>query len=169
MGFRRDERPGPLDGSLSALLPVEAIRIGAAAEDWRTAVKVSGDALVASGATLDGYTDEMIATVEEFGPYIVIAPGIALAHSRPSATVRRAGLSVVTLARPVEFGHRDNDPVSLVVGLAAPDADSHLGALATLADFLSDEGRREDLLAATTAEAVRAMVVAFELQMANPG
>jgi PTS system ascorbate-specific IIA component len=76
---------------------------------------------------------------------------------------------VVTLARPVEFGHRDNDPVSLVVGLAAPDADSHLGALATLADFLSDEGRREDLLAATTAEAVRAMVVAFELQMANPG
>jgi PTS system ascorbate-specific IIA component len=159
---------GPLDGALSALLPAVAIRIGAVAEDWRSAVRASGDALVASEATLDRYTDEMIATVEEFGPYIVIAPGIALAHSRPSAAVRRAGLSMVTLARPVEFGHRDNDPVRLVVGLAAPDAESHVAALATLADFLSDEGRREALLAATTAEAIRAMVVAFESQPAAP-
>jgi PTS system ascorbate-specific IIA component len=155
--------------SLSALLPAEAIRIGEIAEDWRSAVRISGDALVASGATLDGYTDEMIATVEEFGPYIVIAPGIALAHSRPSGSVRRAGLSMVTLSRPVEFGHPDNDPVSLVVGLAAPEAESHVAALATLADFLSDEGRREALLAASTAEAIRAMVLAFEAQTAAPG
>lgn len=161
--------PGPAMGEtpLSGLLPPSAIRIGASADDWRSAVRASGDALVASGVTEDAYTDEMIATVEQLGPYIVIAPGIALAHSRPSPAVRRAGISVVTLARPVEFGHRENDPVRLVVGLAAPDDEGHVTALATLADFLSDESRREALMTATTANAVRAMVVDFETKAAS--
>lgn len=148
--------------SLSAMLPIEAIRIGAVASDWRAAVRLSGAALVASGATDDAYTDEMIATVEQLGPYIVIAPGIALAHSRPSPAVQRAGMSLVTLSTPVEFGNTDNDPVHLVVGLAAPDDEGHVMALATLADFLSDEARRTSLASATEATEVRAMIAAFE-------
>lgn len=152
--------------ALSRLLPISAIRIGAPAPDWRAAVRASGDALVASGATMPSYTDAMIATVEEFGPYIVIAPGIALAHSRPSPAVRRAGLSVVTLAGPVAFGHKENDPVRLVVGLAAPDEEGHIVALATLAEFLSDEERRERLIQATAAGAVRDMIGSYEKSMA---
>jgi PTS system ascorbate-specific IIA component len=163
-----DTGPGPGGAPLSELLPPSAIRIGASADDWRSAVRESGDALVASGVTEDAYTDEMIATVEQLGPYIVIAPGIALAHSRPSPSVHRAGISIVTLAKPVEFGHRENDPVRLVVGLAAPDDEGHVTALATLADFLSDESRREALMTASTASAVRAMVVDFEAQAASP-
>lgn len=154
-----------MDGHpLSALLPMEAIEIGVPVADWRAAVRASGDALVASGATEADYTDQMIATVEQLGPYIVIAPGIALAHSRPSPAVHRAGMSLVTLAAPVEFGHKDNDPVRLVVGLAAPDDEGHVTALATLADFLSDEGRRTALLDSPDATAVRSMIVDYERQ-----
>lgn len=152
--------------ALSTLLALEAIRIGAAAADWRAAVRVAGDALVASGATDPAYTDEMIATVEQLGPYIVIAPGIALAHSRPSPAVHRAGMSLVTLAQPVEFGHRQNDPVRLVVGLAAPDEEGHVTALSTLADFLSDDARQQALMAAIDPEAVRRMVRTFERDQA---
>jgi PTS system ascorbate-specific IIA component len=104
----------------------------------------------------------MIATVEQLGPYIVIAPGIALAHSRPSPAVLRPGISIVTLADPVEFGHRQNDPVRLVVGLAAPDDDGHVTALATLAEFLADEGRRTGLLAASDPSSVRQMIGDYE-------
>jgi PTS system ascorbate-specific IIA component len=148
--------------SLSDLLGTRAIRIGAEAADWRAAVRRAGEALTASGATTPAYTDEMIATVVELGPYIVIAPGIALAHSRPSPSVLHAGMSLVTLATPVAFGHRQNDPVSLVVGLAAPDEEGHVRALSTLAEFLSDESRRAALLSAGTPEEVVAMVRAFE-------
>lgn len=148
--------------ALSQLLPIAAIRIGASAADWRAAVRVAGDALVASEATDPAYTDEMITAVEQLGPYIVIAPGIALAHSRPSPAVHRAGISLVTLAEPVNFGHRVNDPVHLVVGLAAPDEEGHVTALATLADYLSDEGRRAALLAAADAVDVRRIIRAFE-------
>ena len=159
-----DVAPGP---GLSHLLSAEAIRLGASAEDWRAAVRLAGDALAASAATEPAYTDEMIATVEQLGPYIVIAPGIALAHSRPSPAVHRAGISLVTLAEPVNFGHRTNDPVRLVVGLAAPDEEGHITALSTLADFLSDEHRREALFGAATREDVLRLVVAFEQRQAG--
>jgi len=115
--------------SLSDLLAPSAVVIGAGAGDWRAAVTRAGEALIAGGATTAAYTDEMIATVEQLGPYIVIAPGIALAHSRPSPAVLHAGISLVTLAQPVAFGHKQNDPVSLVVGLAAPDEEGHVQAL----------------------------------------
>src|SRR5207247_2169199 len=135
---------------LSALLPIAAIRLRIPAMDWRAAVRASGEALVAAGITTPAYTDQMIATVEQLGPYIVIAPGIALAHARPSEAVLRPGLSWVTLAQPVRFGHKDNDPVTLIVGHAAPDSSSHVQGLATLAELLEDPTRRAALMAATT-------------------
>src|SRR5919107_2424795 len=153
-------RPG--GPRLTQLLPVDAIRIGATAADWRAAVRLAGDALVASGATTPAYTDEMVATVEQLGPYIVIAPGIALAHSRPSPAVLRAGISLVTLLQPVAFGHRQNDPVRLVIGLAAVDEEGHITALSTLAEFLSDETRREGLITAAGAADVARMVRSFD-------
>ncbi len=159
MTGERQIAPAP---ALSRLLDRAAVRIGAPAADWRAAVRASGEALVATGATDPAYTDEMIATVDELGPYIVIAPGIALAHSRPSPAVHRAALSLVTLLEPVEFGHRDNDPVRLVIGLAAPDDEGHVSALATLAEFLSEEPRREALFDARDADEVIRMIGAYE-------
>jgi len=97
-------------------LPETAITIGASATDWRDAIRWAGRVLIASGTITNQYTDEMIATVESLGPYIVIAPGIALAHSRPSPAVLHAGFSVVTLKRPVEFGPaQSGPPIALVV------------------------------------------------------
>ncbi len=147
---------------LSVLLSSAAIRLNVSAADWREAVQACGDALIAGGITTPAYTGQMIATVEQLGPYIVIAPGIALAHARPSEAVLRPGLSWVTLAHPVRFGHKDNDPVTLVIGLAAPDDHSHVQALATLAGLLEDEGRRAGLLAAKTPRAVLAAITAYE-------
>lgn len=147
---------------IAGLLPEQAIIIRAQATDWRDAVRYAGRALVACGTSTDAYTDAMIATVESLGPYVVIAPGIALAHARPSPAVLRTGFSVVTLARPVEFGHRTNDPVRLVIGLAAPDADGHVEALSTLADFLADDARRAALLDADDATTVRSLLTEYQ-------
>ncbi len=150
--------------ALSQLLVRDAIAIDAPAGDWRDAVRLSGARLTAAGSTDPAYTDEMIATVEQLGPYIVIAPGIALAHSRPSPAVHRTGMSLVTLAEPVAFGHRENDPVRLVIGLAAPDDEGHVTALATLAEFLADDDKRAALLAATSPDDVLGLIAAHERQ-----
>jgi PTS system ascorbate-specific IIA component len=146
--------------SLVEQLPENAIVTRARAADWRAAIRLAGDALVATGATTDDYTDEMIAAVDAHGPYIVVAPGFALAHSRPSPAVLRTGMSWVSLAEPVEFGSGANDPVRLVVGLAAVDHDAHLSAMSGLAAVLADEDVLNELIAATSADEVRRLLVA---------
>lgn len=134
---------------------LSSITTNATASDWREAIRHAGDGLVAGGVTTEAYTDQMIAAVEEHGPYIVIAPGVALAHARPSESVKKGGLSWVSLASPVEFGHKSNDPVSLVIGLAALDHTAHIEVLRAVAGILSDPAARRRLDAAESADEVR--------------
>ncbi len=121
-------------------LPDTAVVIGARADDWRAAVREAGRALTRSGATRSEYADRMIAVIEEFGAYVVIAPGLALAHARPGPDVRREGLAVVTLAEPVAFGHPHNDPVRVVIALAVSSAEEHVASVAKLANAFNDVG-----------------------------
>lgn len=136
-------------------LPDRAIRLRYRAVDWRSAVRASGDALQRSGATTGAYTARMEAVIDQFGAYVVIAPGLALAHARPAPDVRRDGLSVVTLADAVAFGHPHNDPVSVVIGLAVTSADDHVGLVAELANVFNDPGVIPAIAAAETRDEVR--------------
>ena len=145
--------------SLNLAETLSSIETQAEAADWRAAIRLAGAGLVAGGATTPAYTDEMIAAIEKHGPYIVIAPGIALAHSRPSPAVLTGGLSWVSLATPVEFGNAANDPVTLVIGLAAKDHDAHLQVMQALAGVLSDSAAMKRLAVAGTADEVRAVLV----------
>lgn len=123
-------------GSLARYLNRESVALGATADDWRAAVELCGRLLVAGGAAEERYVPAMVATVEELGPYAVIAPGVAIPHARPEAGALGVGLSVTVLARPVAFGSRENDPVDVLFGFATPDADAHIELLGELADFI---------------------------------
>lgn len=121
------------------LLNERTIRLGLSAEDWRHAVRLAGQLLLETGSITPGYIDAMVKVVEEYGPYMVVAPGIALAHARPEDGVKRACMSLVRLTSPVEFGSEANDPVDLVVAFGAVDKETHLQALRELATFLGKE------------------------------
>lgn len=149
-----------------ALVPA-SIALGERVPDRESAVRRSGDLLVKGGRVDPAYTDEMLGVLSEYGPYIVLAPGVALAHARPGPSVHGVAFSILTLEPPVAFGHPENDPVSLVVGMAAPDDESHVEALRELADLLSDDERRERLSAARTPGEVLS-VVAGEPARAQP-
>jgi PTS system ascorbate-specific IIA component len=119
-------------------LPDSAVDLGMHASDWRDAVRLAGEALRRSGAVREGYDERMVQVIDDFGAYIVIAPGLALAHARPGPDVLTDGLSVVTLAEPVTFGHPHNDPVSVVVGLAVATPEAHVTSVAELANVFND-------------------------------
>ena len=142
-------------------LPVladEAIELSATVEDWRAAVTLAGLVLVRSGAATPDYANEMIRMIEEHGPYVVIAPGLALAHARPGPEVLADGLAIVTLAEPVNFGHPHNDPVSVVLALAIKTADAHLAAVADLANVFNDSNAIQALTAAGSVAEVQAIM-----------
>ncbi|WP_030993093.1 PTS sugar transporter subunit IIA [Streptomyces sp. NRRL S-1813] len=144
--------------ALNDLLPKAAVRLDVRVADWQEAIRAAGRLMVETGATTDGYTAEMIRNVEENGPYLVIAPGFAFAHARPSSAVLRTGMSWVRLEQPVEFGHESNDPVHLVVGLAAEDSGAHTAAMAALAQLLADPATTQALQDAADAEALLAVL-----------
>jgi mannitol/fructose-specific phosphotransferase system IIA component (Ntr-type) len=124
---------------LADLLQARAVRAKLAAETWEQAVDLAGGALQASGAVEGRYVPAMKRVLRELGAYAVLSPGAVLLHARPEDGVRRACLGLITLRRPVDFGHRDNDPVDLVFSLGAVDHEGHLEALRELASLLQDE------------------------------
>lgn len=138
------------------MLPAEQIAAGVQAADWRAAVTAAGRLLERAGAVEPGrYTAAMLRVVEELGPYIVLAPGLALPHARPEDGVRRPCLAVVALETPVAFGSPENDPVRVVIAFGAPDAKGHTTALAALAGALIKPGALDALMAARSVEEIQ--------------
>lgn len=126
---------------MSHLLTRDVVDFNVPVEDWEDAVRKVLQLLVKNGAIQSSYIDAAVAIVEKLGPYIVLAPGIALAHARPDDGVNFAALSLITLQQPVEFGNPDNDPVHLVFGLASTGNEKHIELIRMLAEFLDSEQR----------------------------
>lgn len=135
---------------LNTYLTPEMVRLQIDVKDWEAAVRAAGNLLVDAGYVSPNYIEAMVNAVHEMGPYMVLAPGLALAHARPEDGVIKMGISLVTLAKPVNFGSEANDPVNLVIAFGGTDHESHLGLLVTLASFLEDESRRKELASVKT-------------------
>jgi PTS system ascorbate-specific IIA component len=136
-------------------IPADAISLGVRVDDWRGAVRAAGAALIAAGIAEPAYSDEMIRMIVNHGPYVVIAPGLALAHARPGPEVLKDGIAVVTLATPVDFGHPYNDPVKVVLALAVHASDAHVALVAELANLFNDSTAINDLAVAESVDDVQ--------------
>lgn len=124
---------------LSDVLKKEYVKLNVECKDWIEAVKESGKILLENNVITNEYIEEAIKGVKELGPYIVITKGVALPHATNKVGVNKTGISLITLKEPVEFGNIDNDPVYYVFMLATTDMDSHLSALSSLSELLSQK------------------------------
>jgi len=140
--------------NITELLPPERVVVGIRAEDWEQAVRQIGRVLVDTGVVEERYIDGMVNTTKELGPYIVIAPGLAIPHGRPEDGVLQPCLAVGLLDPPVPFGNQENDPVRVMIALGATDAVQHVEALSQIADTLSDEVKFEALKQAASRQEV---------------
>jgi mannitol/fructose-specific phosphotransferase system IIA component (Ntr-type) len=137
---------------LADYLTSEMIKLQVDAKNWEEAVRAGGALLVPSGKVEERYVDAMVAAVKDLGPYMVLAPGLALAHSRPEDGVKDVCMSIINLATPVNFGSKENDPVYVVISFGGIDHESHIGMLQELAAFLIDEDHQKFLKEATSVE-----------------
>lgn len=119
-------------------LPPEAVALCAEAENPEDAIRLAGNILVQANISLLSYTDAMINAYHTLGPYIVLAPHIAMPHARPDNQVLKAGFGFVRLKEPINFGHPDNDPVKILIPLAGIDNHGHIEMLQMLASVLSE-------------------------------
>lgn len=80
---------GVVQPMLKDLLTKDTIRVNIDAKDWEDAIRKGGDLLEKNDSIEHRYVDGMVETMKEIGPYIVIAPGIAMPHARPESGVKR--------------------------------------------------------------------------------
>lgn len=113
----------------------EDILLGERCSNWEDAVDRGAQPLLKRGVIEPAYVEAIKANHRAM-PYMVIAPGIMLAHARPECGARGMGLTLMTLSEPVEFGSEMNDPVRFVITLATPDEKKHLKMLEALTEFL---------------------------------
>lgn len=141
-----------------------AFALGQEAADWKAAVKLGTDLLVKAGAAEERYYEAILKMTEELGPYYVIAPGIAMPHTRPENGAKKTGFALVTLKNPVSFGHSDNDPVEIVLCICAKDAkDMNESVIVEAVTLFDDEKAVERLQKAQSVEDLRAVFADIEV------
>ena len=124
---------------LQDLLSEDNVSFRYPAETWEDVIRHGGQLMVDAGFTEPTYTEAMIEVVREMGPYIVLAPGLAMPHARPEMGAKQVGAALVTLEKPIDFGSPENDPVSVAVFLCAPNKDEHIQLLTDIATLFEDE------------------------------
>ena len=106
------------------------------AADWRDAIRKS----CKTGCATADYEERIIQCVEEFGPYIVIVPGLAIPHStKGSPGVTQTAIAFTKFEKPVSFDPADREKdATLFFTLAAVDDEKHLENMRQLFTILSD-------------------------------
>lgn len=120
------------------LLDPKLIQLDILASDWQSAIKKSAEPLIKEGVVTNNYPKSVIEIAEKNGPYIVIAPQIALSHASITDGAIKNGPGLTVLSNPVKFGNKANDPVRLVFTLSSIGDDVHLKQMSDLVSVLQE-------------------------------
>jgi mannitol/fructose-specific phosphotransferase system IIA component (Ntr-type) len=143
------------------LLQEDMIQLDVEVQDWEEALAAGVQLLIDSGGVESCYLDNMISMIKEIGPYVVIAPGLALGHTGPDKGVNNTCFSLITLKNPVNFGVPDNDPVDIVFCFAAPNKEEHMQALRQMALFCCEAKNLDFIRTADNPKQVRESLIKF--------
>lgn len=143
---------------ITTWLPAENIQIVDSVSDWKQAIRLSAQPLLAKETMTEAYIDAIFNSHQELGPYYVLAPGLAMPHARPEQGAIKNGLSLLHIKQGVSFDAEENDPVYVVIMLCALSGDEHINMITALADIFSDDERLSALLKAASIEEIQRVI-----------
>lgn len=143
---------------ITTWLPAENIQIVNSVRDWKQAITLSAQPLLAKKAITERYIKAIFDSHQELGPYYVLAPGLAMPHARPEQGVIKNGLSLLHIKKGVSFDAEENDPIYVVIMLCALSGDEHINMITALADIFSDDERLSALLKASSTESIQRVI-----------
>lgn len=143
---------------ITTWLPAENIQIVDSVSDWKQAIRLSAQPLLAKETMTEAYIDAIFNSHQELGPYYVLAPGLAMPHARPEQGAIKNGLSLLHIKQGVSFEAEENDPIYVVIMLCALSGDEHINMITALADIFSDDERLSALLKASSIEEIQRVI-----------
>lgn len=133
--------------------------------DWKEAIRASCRPLEETGAVDSTYAEQIIRCVEEYGPYIVLAPGVCMPHSQENAEgVRETAVALMIIEEPVAFDPTDREKdATIFFTIASKDHEQHIENLMILSEMLTNEALIEALSQAHSQEALAAVAEKYNL------
>lgn len=149
---------------LNGFLEKDYVRFAKGGIPWREAIKVAAENFVEKDIIDESYVDEIISCIEEFGPYIVLIPGVAMPHSSQSSNgVKGTGISFTKFDEPIIFDEEDDSKfATLFFTLAAKNEDEHMENISNLSNLLMDEEILEQLFEVNNLEEFKALAIKYE-------
>lgn len=129
------------------ILSGDKVQIKEQVDNWEQGITLAAQPLLNQDYFEQSYITSMVDSVKKLGPYIVIAPEIAIAHARPNDEVNKIGLSLLKLNQHINFSE-EGHYASLIFVLSAVDNEGHLEILRHLATTLGDQEVVNQLLKA---------------------
>ena len=111
--------------------------------DWKTAVEIASQPLLKDNLITEQYVQNMIQSVEDNGPYMVLADYFALMHARPGEGVNEQSMSMLVTKEPVDLEGKE---VKIFFVLAAEDNNSHLASLSQIMGIFLDSDKYQMVL-----------------------
>lgn len=105
--------------------------------DWQEAINKGVSLLRKNGFVNEEYASQVIKDVGEYGPYIVISPGIAIPHTRPENGALGVGVSLITLKNPIHFPNTET-PVKVMISFSATDSNKHLEIIKIIVNIIEN-------------------------------
>jgi mannitol/fructose-specific phosphotransferase system IIA component (Ntr-type) len=139
---------------LYEILKEGLIKTDVVAANRDEAIAEVGKLMVDHGSIEPSYIKAMCEVASDLEGYIVIIKGVAMPHARPEKGVNKICSAIILLRNPVEFGNEKNDPVKLVIALAAIDGSSHMSLLKDIATVFGEDETVEQLKAAKNSDEI---------------
>lgn len=124
-------------------LPSEYIDVIDNVADWETAVEIASQPLLKDNLITEQYVHNMIQSVKDNGPYMVLADYFALMHARPGEGVNEQSMSLLVTKEPVDLEGKE---VKIFLVLAAEDNNSHLESLSKIMETFLDAEKYQMIL-----------------------
>ncbi|MDF7639249.1 PTS sugar transporter subunit IIA [Lactobacillus sp. ESL0791] len=111
--------------------------------NWQEAVKLASEPLIANQSISEKYITNMIKSVGDNGPYMVLADYFALMHARPGEGVNKMSMSLLVTHEAVDLAGK---PVKIFLIMAATDNASHLESLQKVMTIFMDQDDFQTIL-----------------------
>lgn len=111
--------------------------------DWKDSIKKVGSILLKSNTIKESYIQNSIRAIEEFGTYMILAPGVLFPHARTEGDVNETGFSLMTLKKPIIMPTKEE--VSVIIMFSSKNNEEHLETFMQLVELANEDSFLKDI------------------------
>ncbi|AVK64041.1 hypothetical protein C5Z26_07915 [Lactobacillus sp. CBA3606] len=148
--------------SLGSILPANHIKLlhNNGQLTWDEVLKIGCQMLEEDQIIESRYYSEIQKLINQYGPYMLIANNIFLAHAAPSQGSKTVGLSLVLLDQPLKITAKNQSVYVTCIFVLSPGLKhEHERALTELIDIVRNTDNVKKLLKASTVQDVREIII----------